>query len=108
MALQLVDIRTYNCNYFMKTVDVIIEDKKTVYLIISYKFKGFKNIIVSGKKIYQLPCQIGMRAYELKEIICKKGFYLIESKRYSIKQLKKLIYKRKDKYLLNEIFLYPF
>ena len=38
----------------------------------------------------------------------KKTVYLIESKRYSIKQLKKLIYKRKDKYLLNIVYLYPF
>ena len=92
----------------MKTIDIITEDKKTVYMIISYKFKGLKNIIVSGKKIYQLPCQIGMRAYELKEIINRNGFYLIESKRYSIKQLKKLIYKRKDRYLSDETNLYPF
>lgn len=92
----------------MKTFDIVTEETKTVYMIISYKFKGLKNIIVSGKKIYQLPCQIGMRAYELKEIVYKNGFYLIESKRYSIKQLKQLIYKRTDRYLLDIIHLYPF
>lgn len=92
----------------MKTINLTTEDTKTIFIIISYKFKGLKNIIVSGKKLYQLPCQIGKKAFELKEIINRNGFYLIESKRYSIKQLKSLIYKRKDKYLLDIEYIYPF
>ena len=43
----------------MKTIVITDKDKKTEYIIISHKFKGLKNIIVSGGKIYQLPCQVG-------------------------------------------------
>lgn len=92
----------------MKTIDIITEDRKTVFMIIAYKFKGLKNIVVSGKKIYQLPCNIGKKAFELKELVIKKGFYIIKSKRYSIKQLKQLIYKRKDKHIMDVEYLYPF
>jgi len=92
----------------MKTLDITKEYSKTVFMIVTHKIKGLKNIVVSGSKLYQLPCQIGKRSFELKEIIKRKGFYLIESKRYSSKQLKELAYKRADKIKIDEIPLYPF
>ena len=93
----------------MKIVTITTEDDKIEYLVISYKFKGLKNIVVSNKKIYQLPCQIGKRTYPLKEIKPdKNNLYWIESKPYSVKQLKNLIYKRKIKFKLCIIPLYPF
>lgn len=92
----------------MKTIDVIDEYEKTVFMIVSHKYKGLKNIVVSGNKVYQLPCQIGKKAFRLKEIIKRNRFYLIESKRYSVKQLRKIAYKRTDKIIIDYIPLYPF
>jgi len=91
----------------MKTIVITDKDKKTEYIIISHKFKGLKNIIVSGGKIYQLPCQVGKKSFKLKEIVKKRYYYWIESKAYSEKKLKELIYKRKDKIILREEYFYP-
>lgn len=92
----------------METIDIIEKEEKTVIMIISHKYKGLKDIVVSGNKVYQLPCVIGKRYYELKEIVKSKGFWLIKSNRYSLKQLKELAYKRSDKVILETIDLYPF
>ncbi|GAF93353.1 unnamed protein product [marine sediment metagenome] len=92
----------------METINTIDSEEKTVFMIISHKYKGLKGIVVSGKKVYQLPCSIGMRTYNLKEIIKRKGFWLIKSDRYSTKQLKELSYKRADKFIINNIPLYLF
>jgi hypothetical protein len=92
----------------MKTIAVTDKKYKTDYMIISYKFKGFKNIVVSGGKIYQLPCQIGKRSFDIKEITKKGYYYWIESKPYSRKYLKSKMYKRKDQYLINIEQLHPF
>lgn len=48
------------------------EDNRTIkIMVISYRFSGFPNIVCSGSKIYQLPCQIGKKSFELKEITPK-------------------------------------
>ncbi len=96
----------------MKVIDVETDSLQLKYMIISYKFKNLPNIVCSGRKIYQLPCQIGFKSYGLKEIrskyhVCRPS-YLIESKRYSDLQLKSIAYKVDEKYLVESICLYPF
>jgi len=91
----------------MKTIDITTTDDKTVFMIISHKYKGIKDVVVSGNKVYQLPYIIGKRSFELKEIVKSKGFYLIKSIRYSTKQLKLLAYKRSDKFKIDWFPLYP-
>jgi hypothetical protein len=79
----------------------IVEYQKGNYtiknMIISHRFIGYPNIVCSGEKIYQLPCQIGNKSYGLKELTqkyhCGMIIYLIESKRISIKILKNLAYR---------------
>ena len=92
----------------MKTVNITSKYEKTVFLLITHKIKGFKNIVVSGKKIYQLPCTIKNRSFDLKEIVKKGYYYWIESKPYSRTKLLSLAYKRSDKYALDIDPLYPF
>jgi hypothetical protein len=70
------------------------EDNHTIKIMkISYKFDCFPNIVCSGSKIYQLPCQIGKKSFDLKELKPKYHLgsivYLIESKRINSKKLKK-------------------
>jgi len=96
----------------MKVIEFERDSLQLKYLITTHRLIGFKNIVVSNKKIYQLPCMIGKRSYDLKEIKPKYHMcmihYIIESKRYSIKQLKKLIVRFDDKILIEKTPLYPF
>lgn len=92
----------------MKTTSITTIEDKTVFMIISHKYKGLKGVVVSGNRVYQLPYIIGKRSFKLKEIVKAKGFYLIKSDRYSTKQLKELAYKRSDMFKIDWIPLYPF
>lgn len=96
----------------MKLLEIQQDHLQLKYMVISYKFKGLPNIVCSGKKIYQLPCQIGKKGYQLKEIIPKyhvcRTNYLIESKRYSDLKLKSLAYKVDERFLLEKFNPYPF
>lgn len=96
----------------MKVIEIKIDDEIQKWLMISHRFYELLNIICSGRKIYQLPCYIGKRGYYFKEITPKehmnKPYYLIESKRYSERKLKKWSIKVSDRYLLDTEYIYPF
>lgn len=81
-------------------------------MVISHKFKGSPNIICSGSKIYQLPCQIGNKSFELKEIIPKYHLgsivYLINSKRINSKTLKINVLKVNEEFILDINEFCPF
>ena len=69
------------------------EDNRTIkIMVISHRFNGFPNIVCSGSGIYQLPCQIGKKSFDLKELKPKyhQGsiVYIINSKRINSKLLK--------------------
>jgi len=89
------------------------EDNHTIKkLVISHRFEGFTNIVCSGSKIYQLPCQIGKKSYDLKELKPKYHLgsiiYLIESKRINSKLLKTNAFKVNDEFILDKIEFCPF
>ena len=89
------------------------EDNRTIkIMVISYRFKDFPNIVCSGSKIYQLPCQIGKKSFQLKELLPKyhQGsiVYIINSKRINSKNLKIKALKVNEVFILDEIEFYPF
>jgi len=79
---------------------------------ISHRFDGFPNIVCSGSKIYQLPCQIGKKTFGLKELKPKYHLgsvvYLIESKRINSKKLKQHAVKVDDFLVLEKTEICPF
>ena len=76
----------------MQITETQIDNYTIKILVISYRFTGYPNIICSGSKIYQLPCQIGKKFFGLKELKPKyhQGsiVYIINSKRVNSKILK--------------------
>lgn len=96
----------------MQTVEKQIDNSTIKILIISHRFKGFPNIVCSGSKLYQLPCQIGKKSFKLKELIPKYHngsiVYLINSKRINKLLLKQNAYKSKEEFLLEKIITCPF
>ncbi len=42
----------------MKVIEKQEDNHTNKIMVISHRFKDFPNIICSGSKIYQLPCQI--------------------------------------------------
>ena len=91
----------------MKVIEKQLDNHTIKIMIISHRFKGFPNIICSGSKIYQLPCQIGKKSFELKEIIPKYHLgsivYLINSKRINSKTLKFNVLKVNEEFILDKI-----
>jgi hypothetical protein len=81
-------------------------------MVISHTFKGFPNIICSGSKIYQLPCQIGKKSFNIKELKPKyhQGsiVYIINSKRINSKTLKFNVLKVNEEFILEKIEICPF
>lgn len=96
----------------MQVIEKQINNSTIKILIISHKFKGFPNIVCSGSKLYQLPCQIGKKSFKLKELTPKNNngsiVYLINSKRINKKLLKKSAYKVNEEFLLETIIDTPF
>jgi hypothetical protein len=96
----------------MKVIEKQLDNHTIKIMIISHRFKGFPNIICSGSKIYQLPCQIGKKSFELKEIIPKYHLgsivYLINSKRINSKTLKFNVLKVNEEFILDKIQICPF
>lgn len=89
------------------------EDNYTIkIMVISHKFSGFPNIVCSGSKIYQLPCQIGKKSFPLKELKPKYHLgsiiYIINSKRISTSKLKLNAIKVQDEFILSKIAFCPF
>ena len=96
----------------MKIIEYQQDNYTIKNMIISHRFIGYPNIVCSGKKIYQLPCQIGNKSCGLKELTqkyhCGMIVYLIESKRVSISKLRKTIYRVNDIIVIEKIQLCPF
>ena len=96
----------------MKVIEKQLDNHTTKIMIISHRFKGFPNIICSGSKIYQLPCQIGKKSFELKEIIPKYHLgsivYLINSKRINSKTLKINSLRVNEEFILYKTETCPF
>lgn len=96
----------------MKVIEKQIDNHTNKILVISYKFNDYPNIICSGGKIYQLPCQIGKKSFKLKEILPKyhQGslVYIINSKRVNSKTLKTKALKVNDEFILETIQFCPF
>jgi len=89
------------------------EDNRTIkIMIISHRFNNFPNIVCSGSKIYQLPCQIGKKSFNIKELNPKyhQGsiVYIINSKRINSKTLKFNVLKVNEKFILEKIEICPF
>ena len=96
----------------MKTIEKQLDNHTNKIMVISHRFNFFPNIICSGGKIYQLPCQIGKKSFELKEIIPKYHLgsivYLINSKRINSKKLKINVLKVNEEFILEKIEICPF
>lgn len=96
----------------MKLIEKQIDNHTSKIMVISYRFKDFPNIVCSGSKIYQLPCQIGKKTFTLKELLPKyhQGsiVYIINSKRINSKTLKKLAIKTNDMFIIEKTQICPF
>lgn len=89
------------------------EDNHTIkIMVISHRFNGFSNIVCSGSKIYQLPCQIGKKSFSLKELKPKYHLgsiiYIINSKRISANKLKTSALKVYEEFTLEKKSFCPF
>ena len=96
----------------MKLIEKQLDNHTIKIMVIDYRFKGFSNIICSGSKIYQLPCQIGKKSYPLKELKQKYHLgsivYLIESKRVNAKLLKTNSIKVNEEFIIEKTQFCPF
>ena len=96
----------------MKVIEEQIDNRTIKKLVISHRFTGYSNIVCSGRKIYQLPCQIGRRSFDIKELKPKyhQGslVYLIKSKRVNTKRLKEVSVKMNEFFILDESEYCPF
>jgi hypothetical protein len=96
----------------MKLIKEQQDNHTNIFMVISHRFEGFPNIVCSGNKMYQLPCQIGKKSFQLKELRQKyhQGYlvYLIQSKRVSTKTLKENSIKAKERFLIETIKEIPF
>ena len=96
----------------MKVIEKQQDNHTIKIMVISHRFKDFPNIICSGSKIYQLPCQIGKKSFGLKEITPKYHLgsivYLINSKRINSKTLKFNVLKVNEEFILEKNEICPF
>jgi hypothetical protein len=96
----------------MKVIEKQLDNHTIKNMVISHKFKDFPNIVCSGSKIYQLPCQIGKKSFPLKELSPKyhQGsiIYIINSKRINSKLLKNNNIKVNEEFILEKSVFCPF
>ena len=96
----------------MKVIEKQIDNYTIKTMCISHRFDGFLNIVCSGSKIYQLPCQIGKKSFGIKELKPKYHLgsivYLINSKRVNSNLLKLKSIKVEEKYILDKTEFCPF
>ena len=52
----------------MKVIEKQEDNSTNKIMIISHRFNNFPNIVCSDSKIYQLPCQIGKKSFNIKEL----------------------------------------
>lgn len=96
----------------MKTIEIEKDNRTTKIMLISHRFVNYPNVVCSGSKIYQLPCQIGKKTFAIKELKPKyhQGLivYLINSKRVNSKKLK--IYSKKvdERFIISTENVCPF
>jgi hypothetical protein len=91
----------------MKVIEKQEDNRTNKIMIISHRFNNFPNIVCSGSKIYQLPCQIGKKSFNIKELKPKyhQGsiVYIINSKRINSKTLKISVLKVNECFILEKI-----
>jgi hypothetical protein len=96
----------------MKVIEKKQDNHTINIMVISHRFKDFPNIVCSGSKIYQLPCQIGKKSFNIKEVLPKyhQGsiVYLINSKRINSKNLKIRALKVNEEFILEINDFCPF
>jgi hypothetical protein len=96
----------------MKVIEKQEDNSTNKIMIISHRFNNFPNIVCSGSKIYQLPCQIGKKSFNIKELKPKyhQGsiVYIINSKRINSKTLKINVLKVNEEFILEKIEICPF
>ena len=96
----------------MKTIEIEKDNRTIKIMLISHRFTNYPNVVCSGSKIYQLPCQIGKKAFAIKELKPKyhQGsiVYLINSKRVNSKKLKTYSKKVDEKFIISTENICPF
>ena len=96
----------------MKVIEKQEDNRTNKIMIISHRFNNFPNIVCSGSKIYQLPCQIGKKSFNIKELKPKyhQGsiVYIINSKRINSKTLKINVLKVNEEFILEKNEICPF
>lgn len=96
----------------MKLIEKQLDNHTIKIMVVSHRFNGFPNIVCSGSKIYQLPCQIGKKSFPLKEITPKYHLgsiiYIINSKRINTSKLKTSALKVYEEFILEKKSFYPF
>jgi hypothetical protein len=96
----------------MKVIDIEENNRTIRAIVISHRFTDFPDIICSGRKIYQLPCQVGRKSFDIKELKPKyhQGslVYLIRSKRVNVKRLKEVSVKTDELFTMYESEFCPF
>ena len=96
----------------MKVIEKQLDNHTIKIMVISHRFKDFPNIVCSGSKIYQLPCQIGKKSFNIKEVLPKyhQGsiIYIINSKRVNSKTLKISALKVNEEFILEKNEICPF
>ena len=83
------------------------------FLVISHRYERLDDLIVSGNKLYQLPCMVGNKSYELKEVEPKRNtqgftYWYYQGKKLSKKRLKEASIKVNEEYELNSFEYTPF
>jgi hypothetical protein len=96
----------------MKVIEKHENNRTNKVMVISHRFESFPNIVCSGVKLYQLPCQIGKRCFQLKEIKPKyhqgSVVFNINSKRINVKRLRENARKVTEEFLLETTDICPF
>lgn len=89
------------------------EDNYTIKkVVITHRFRGYPDLIVSGKILYMLPRTRSKRYYPLKEL--KKKYhlgsevYLVDTKRVTTTKLKSLAIPSKEEVFLEKVCTSPF
>jgi hypothetical protein len=96
----------------MKVIEKQLDNHTIKIMVISHRFNGFPNIVCSGSKLYQIPCQIGKKSFTLKELNPKYHLgsiiYIINSKRISTNKLKISALKCYEEIILEKSLICPF
>jgi hypothetical protein len=96
----------------MKVIEKQENNRTIKIMVISHIFNDFPNIVCSGSKIYQLPCQLGKKSFQIKELLPKyhQGsiIYIVNSKRINSKVLKNKSIRVNREFILEKSIFCPF